>query len=125
MKCEVHEVPYIVIKQYLEQQAKDGLSEWEAVTLDDDTVKMLLTSGAFARDRSAWTVVLENRVVGYAVVDDRINTLDLLHLTPEVRGKGLSKWFLQHLNIKKVVVDIHNKVALALYKRLGYEIEYA
>lgn len=125
MKCEVHEVPYIVIKQYVEQQAKDGLPEWETVTLDDDTVKLLLMNGAFARERSAWTVVLEGRVVGYAVVDDRMKTLDLLHLAPEVRGKGLGKWFLQHLNIKNVVVDIRNKVALALYKGLGYEIEYS
>lgn len=95
------------------------------MTLDLDTVKVLLTSGAFSRDRSAWAVVLENRVVGYAVVDTRIRTLDLLHLAPEIRGKGLGKWFLQHLNIKTVVVDIRNKVALALYKGLGYEIEYA
>ena len=125
MKLEVHEVPYIVIKQYLEQQAKDGLPEWEAVTLDLDTVKMLLHNGAYARDRSAWAVVLEGRVMGYAVVYNPQRTLDLLHLAPEVRGKGLGKWFLQHLNIKEVVVDFRNKVALALYKRLGYEIEYA
>lgn len=125
MKCEVHEVPYIVIKQYLEQQVIDGLSEWETTTLDADTVRVLLTSGAFAKERSGWSVVLDGQVVGYAIVDDRTKTLDLLHLTPVVRGKGLSKWFLQHLNVKKVVVDIRNKVALALYKGLGYEIEYA
>jgi GNAT superfamily N-acetyltransferase len=125
MKLEVQDVPYIVIKQYLEQHVKDGLPEWEAATLDMDTVTMLLTRGAFARERSAWVVALEGHVVGYAVVDNKMKCLDLLHLSPEVRGKGLSKWFLQHLDIKNVVVDIRNKVALALYKGLGYEIEYA
>ena len=125
MNCEVREVPYLVIKQYVEQQAKDGLPEWETVTLDGDTVEVLLTKGAFAKDRSAWAIVLENRVVGYAVVDDRAKTLDLLHLTPAVRSKSLGKWFLRQLDIKNVVVDIRNKVALALYKGLGYEIEYA
>lgn len=125
MKCEVHEVPYIVLKQYVEQHFRDGLPDWETVTLDDKTLQMLLTRGAYAKDRTAWAVILEGRVMGYAVVDDRTKTLDLLHLASEVRGKGLSKWFLRHLNIKKVVVDIHNKVALALYKGLGYEIEFA
>lgn len=125
MNVEIQDVPFSILQQYVQQQPTASIPEWEQTVLDLKLLKPLVLNGSYARFRTIWALVLDRRVVGYAVTYDPDRSLDMLHLSKAYRGKGLGEWFLRNLNLKEVTVDHRNERALKLYQRLGYEITFA
>lgn len=123
MEVEVQDVPLANILAYAYKQPQTDIEIWEKVVLDYNTIWPMMNNGRSAMNRKGYGLYVGVEMVGYAVVDEANDILDLMHITESSRGQGLSKRFLNHLNIKHTSVDENNIVAINLYTQLGYEID--
>lgn len=123
MEVEVQDVPLANILAYTYKQPQEDVEIWEKVVLDYNTIWPMLTNGRSAMSRQGYGLYVGAEMVGYAVVDEANGSLDLMHIAKGSRGLGLSKRFLNQLNIKITCVDENNIVARNLYTQLGYDIE--
>lgn len=123
MDVTVQDVSTAAIIAYAYKQPKDDIQVWEQVVLDHNTIWPMMSNGRSAMNRKGYGLFTGDEMIGYAVVDEANDVLDLMHITAAARGKGLSKSFLGQLYIKHTCVDENNLVAINLYTQLGYEIE--
>lgn len=125
MKLAIQDVSLDQILKYICKQSLVDIPIWERVVLDQaKTVTPMMRNGAYAKFRKGYGLFVEGTMVGYAVVYEPDHTLDLIHITKGCRGQGLGEWFLRDLGIERVTVDAENEVAVKLYEKLGYEIEF-
>lgn len=123
---EIHDIGPRDIKKYLSVVGPMEIDspEWVKDTVDSSTVSILLTSGSFSKARSAYGAFVGNTMIGYAVSYDPKAHLDLLHVHPEYRGRGVAQELIGVAGSRSVVVQPGNKPAVKLYQKLGLEIEY-
>lgn len=124
MQAEIQDVCVNTVLKYVAKHEANDLDVWERVVLCKDTIVPMLVNGAYARDRTKHGLFVAGVMVGYAVVHAPLKVLDLLHLDPDHRGKGLGEWFLRQLDIEAVSVDPENVKAVQLYDKLGYELDF-
>lgn len=124
MRVIVKPVGYLEIVEYLDSHSDNSTTEWDRVVQDKDTVKTLLTNPSFNKYRKGYGAFVNNVMIGYVIVTTS-GVLDLLHISKTHRGKGYAIAFLKQLKINEVVVDENNSTAVALYKKMGYRIDYA
>lgn len=123
MEVVVQDVPLANILAYALKQPQSDIEIWEKVVLDHNTIWPMMTNGRSAMARQGYGLYVGPEMVGYAVVDEANDSLDLMHIAASSRGLGLSKRLLNQLNIKNTCVDENNIVAINLYTQLGYEID--
>lgn len=126
LAVEVQDVCVKVIKKYLSEveALEENSYPWVRATVDPSTASILLTHGAFAKQRSAYAAYLGDKVVGFAISYDPEANLDLLHVHPEYRQRGIAQELIGAAGCRLVSVDPANKEAIALYEKLGLEIDY-
>lgn len=122
----VQDVGIKIIKKYLEEvEALEANSyPWVRATVDPSTASILLSHGSFAKQRTAYAAFLGDKVVGFAISYDPDAHLDLLHVHPEYRKRGVAQELIGVAGSRTVSVDPANKEAISLYEKLGLEIEY-
>lgn len=115
-----------VIAKYLEEvEPMEANSRyWVKATVDPSTAHILLTSGSYAKQRTAYAAYLGDQVVGFAISYDPDANLDLLHVHPEYRGRGVAQELILAAGCRSVSVNPNNDEAVALYKKLGLDIDY-
>jgi len=111
---------YLVTVEPLEADSR----YWVKAVVDPTTAQVLLTGEKFAKDRVAYAAYLGNEVVGFAVTYAPDAWLDLLHVHPDYRGKGVAQELVLASGCRSVSVNPRNNHAIALYKKLGLEIDY-
>lgn len=97
---------------------------WVKAVVDPSTAHLLLTGEKFAKDRVAYAAYSGNEVVGFAIAYAPDAWLDLLHVHPDHRGKGVAQELIMAAGCRSVSVNPRNDQAIALYKKLGLEIDY-
>lgn len=114
------------IAKYLEEveplEAKSRY--WVRAVVDPSTAHILLTSGSFAKQRTAYAAYIGDKMVGYAINYDPDANLDLLHVHPDYRGRGIAQELIGVAGSRTVTVQPGNDAAIALYTKLGLEIDY-
>lgn len=111
---------YLVTVEPLEADSR----YWVKSVVDPSTAHVLLVGEKFAKDRVAYAAYLGNDVVGFAVAYAPDAWLDLLHVHPDHRGKGVAQELVLASGCRSVSVNPRNNQAVALYKKLGLEIDY-
>lgn len=115
-----------VIATYLEEvepmEAKSRY--WVKATVDPSTAHILLVTGSYANQRKAYAAYMGDKMVGFAIAYVPDANLDLLHVHPEYRGKGIAQELIHVTGCRSVSVNPNNDTAIALYKKLGLEIDY-
>lgn len=124
MKFEVQDVSKQVVLDYIDAVPATTAPIWERVVLDRETVVPMLFNGSYARERECFGLYIDGAIKGYAVVHAKNRELDLLHIHDDIRGMGYGERFLRELDIEAVTVDGQNTLAVNLYTKLGYEIEF-
>lgn len=95
-------------------------------TEDPANIKLVLTDDLFSDCREAYGFYTDaNVLVGYAVTNGLMDSLDLLWVAPEYRRQGIATTALLQLKPAFTVCDKTNTPALNLYLSLGIEVEYA
>lgn len=114
------------IAKYLEEVEvlEEESYPWVRAVVDPSTSHILLTSGSFAKQRTAYAAYIGDKMVGYAINYDPEANLDLLHVHPDYRGRGIAQELICVAGSRTVSVDPANKEAIALYVKLGLEIDY-
>lgn len=115
-----------VISKYLDEviALEEKSYPWVRAVVDPTTAHILLTSGSFAKQRTAYAAYLGGKMVGYAISYDPEANLDLLHVHPGYRGRGIAQELIGVAGSRTVSVDPANKEAISLYTKLGLEIDY-
>lgn len=94
-------------------------------TEDPANIKLVLTDDLFSDCREAYGFYTDaNVLVGYAVTNGLVDSLDLLWVAPEYRRQGIATAALLQLKPVFTVCDKTNTRALNLYLSLGIEVEY-
>ena len=114
------------IAKYLEEVEvlEEKSYPWVRAVVDPSTSHILLTSGSFAKQRTAYAAYIGDKMVGYALNYGPEANLDLLHVHPDHRGKGVAQELILAAGCRSVSVNPRNDQAIALYKKLGLEIDY-
>ena len=68
---------------------------------------------------------VDELLVGFLRYNPEVNHLSSLYVTPAYRGRGLATWTFQQLEINSLYILRANHKAIALYQRLGLEINEA
>ena len=77
-------------------------------------------------DKLFFVIEIENKVIGYVIADDKRNLVISIAVYPDYRRKGYGT-MLMHYVLKfmrgKIVLQVrkNNEIAIAFYKRLGFE----
>lgn len=124
MSLEVREVSPSDVLNYIRLNKDDVNIPWIASVTNERTVGLILGNGVYAKQRKAYGLYNSDNMIGYAVIHYPTLTLDLLHLAEPYRGKGFGEWFLKELDANTVTVDASNIVAVNLYTKLGYNLEF-
>lgn len=111
---------YLAEVQPLEETSR----AWVKATVDSSTATILLQNGRYAKERTAYAAYIGDKVVGFAISFNPDADLDLLHVHPLYRGKGVARELVGASGVRTVTVHPENTQAIALYKSLGLEIDY-
>lgn len=122
---DVNRVGYDDIVDYLNSNQESIKQPWVQVVTDQKIIKMMLNNGSYGKQRRAYGLFHRSTMIGYCVVNPRVQSLDLLHIAEGFRGKGLAERFLRQFDIDNVVVDPRNEAAIHLYSKLNYNLSFA
>lgn len=114
------------IAQYLEEvkPLEEKSRYWVRAVVDPSTPHILLVSSAYAKDYTAYGAYLGDQMVGYAVSYVPDANLELLHVHPEYRRRGIAQELINVAGSRTVTVDPNNFEATTLYQKLDLEIDY-
>lgn len=130
---EKKEIKNCMVAFYAEQLMQAGLFEEEEVA--KEAAIMEVHSEQLEDDKKLFYfyLALEDTRIGYLVysIKDQTAYLDAIYFEEKYQGKGLGKQVLQHfeavleneVQVLKLYVFDHNKRAVGLYNKIGYEIE--
>lgn len=123
---KVLDVKHCVIDTYLKEvEPLEAESKyWVRGVVDPSTADILMNGPKFAKDRIGYAAYLGNKVVGIAIAYTPDAWLDLLHVHPDYRGRGIAQELILAGGCRSVSVNPRNDSAVALYKKLGLEIDY-
>ncbi|MEN1969063.1 GNAT family N-acetyltransferase [Lentibacillus sp. N15] len=126
------------LKEYANEHVKAGnWEEDEAIKKAQDEFNQLLPEGLATKDHVLFSVLHEEEQIGNLWLHIRIKNQEKqifiydIELDEKQRGKGLGKATMEALDdyaksegIKQIRLHVfaHNKRAMALYKKMGYEM---
>lgn len=123
---QVLDVKLNTILTYLEEVSvlEEDSKPWVRAVVDSSTATILLSNGKFSQGRQGYAAYLGDAVVGYAIVDVPNAGLDILHIHPEFRRRGIAEELILATGVRYVTVQQSNHQAISLYEKLGLEIDF-
>lgn len=89
------------------------------INRDVDQDVRLLNYAMFS-EQTVEGIYFDGTLVGFARWDRRNNHLSNLYVSPEYRGHGIAREFIQSRNVSSLYVMPHNHDAKRLYTKLGF-----